>query len=48
MTRPSFSSLACHACGAPLGASDSDECDHCHAKVATGEQAWVLDDVTVG
>jgi hypothetical protein len=51
-TKPSFSSLVCHACGAPLSASDSDECDHCHARVATGEQTWlldgVLDGVTVG
>jgi hypothetical protein len=47
-SKPSFSSLVCHACGAPLTASDSDQCDHCHAEVATGEQSWVLDGVLAG
>ena len=47
-TKPSFASLVCQACGAPLSASDSDECDHCHARVADGEQSWVLDGVLEG
>ena len=41
----SFSALLCHSCGAPLSASDSDCCDHCHAQVATGDQSWILDRV---
>jgi hypothetical protein len=47
-SEPSFSALHCQNCGAPLGASDSDQCDHCHAKVATGDQSWVLDRVVAG
>ncbi|MEO8875054.1 MAG: hypothetical protein ABI461_05660, partial [Polyangiaceae bacterium] len=39
----SMTSVVCQACGAPLTESDSTTCDHCHAEVAAGTQAWVLD-----
>ena len=45
-SEPSFSAQLCHNCGAPLSASDSDHCDHCQAKVAPGDQSWVLERVT--
>jgi hypothetical protein len=45
---PSFSALLCPECGATLGASDSDRCDHCQAQVATGAHAWVLAGVVPG
>jgi uncharacterized membrane protein YebE (DUF533 family) len=39
----SMTSVVCQSCGAPLTASDSTQCDHCHAEIAAGAQAWVLD-----
>jgi len=37
--------VVCQACGAPLTESDSSTCDHCHAELADGASAWVLDAV---
>jgi hypothetical protein len=48
MSSPASSALLCPECGAALGASDSDRCDHCHAQVATGAHAWVLAGVVAG
>jgi hypothetical protein len=39
----SMTSVVCQSCGAPLTESDTTTCDHCHAEVAAGQQAWVLD-----
>jgi hypothetical protein len=39
----SMTSVVCQSCGAPLTESDSTQCDHCHAEIAAGAQAWVLD-----
>lgn len=39
----SMTSLVCRNCGAPLRETDSTACDHCHAELAAGDQAWVLD-----
>jgi len=48
MSSPASSALLCPECGAALGASDSDQCDHCYAQVATGAHAWVLAGVVAG
>ncbi len=39
----SMTSVVCQSCGAPLTESDTTQCDHCHAEIAAGQQAWVLD-----
>ena len=39
----SMTSVVCQSCGAPLTESDNTQCDHCHAELAAGTQAWVLD-----
>lgn len=39
----SMTSVVCQSCGAPLTESDTTTCDHCHAEIAAGTQAWVLD-----